>query len=173
MADNLEQILFRFAWFSNPSASLMKRGTHQSISVRYMRAPHGREVSELWRGRLSAGRTPLHYAAMHGRVAALKELVGGGAALEVADTRGGFCPLHLAADAGQCEAVAALAGLGACVEARTAKGWTPLVLATMKVRLIWNDILPTRTAFGHCASAVLADADSFAGQAVQAARIYR
>lgn len=82
---------------------------------------------------MHAGRTALHYAAMHGRVGAVRELVGSGASLEVADGRGGFTALHLAADAGQCEAVAALLELGARLEAVSSKGWTPLVLATMKV----------------------------------------
>ena len=82
---------------------------------------------------MHAGRTALHYAAMHGRVGAVRELVGSGASLEVADGRGGFTALHLAADAGQCEAVGALLEAGARLEALSTKGWTPLVLATMKV----------------------------------------
>ena len=80
-----------------------------------------------------AGRTPLHYAAMHGRVAALEVLVKAGAALNEKDVRGGYTPLHLAADAGQCEAIARLVQLGAPLETRSPKGWTPLALATLKV----------------------------------------
>ncbi len=82
---------------------------------------------------LCAGRTPLHYAAMHGRVAALEVLVKAGAALNEKDVRGGYTPLHLAADAGQCEAIARLVQLGAPLETRSTKGWTPLALATLKV----------------------------------------
>ena len=82
---------------------------------------------------LSAGRTPLHYAAMHGRVAAVEELVRQGASVREKDIRGGYTPLHLAADAGQCEAICKLAALGAPLEALSNKGWTPLALATFKV----------------------------------------
>ncbi len=42
--------------------------------------------------------------------------------------------MHLAADAGQGDAVAALVALGAPLEARSAKGFTPLALATFKAR---------------------------------------
>lgn len=82
-----------------------------------------------------AGRTPLHYAAMHGRVDAISVLVQHGASVRAADTRGHFQPLHLAADAGQCDAIARLLQLGADIEARTLKGFSPLVLAVMKVSL--------------------------------------
>ncbi len=82
----------------------------------------------------STGRTALHYAAMHGRVEALQALAAAGGGVNAADTRGHFTPLHLAADAGQCEAIAALLALGASLEARTIKGFSPLVLAVMKVR---------------------------------------
>ncbi|KAK9816633.1 hypothetical protein WJX72_003077 [[Myrmecia] bisecta] len=78
------------------------------------------------------GRTPLHYAAMNGRVAAVEELIKQGAAVREKDSRGGYTPLHLAADAGQCEVIVKLVELGAGLEAQTHKGWTPLVLATMK-----------------------------------------
>lgn len=80
----------------------------------------------------AAGRTPLHYAAMHGRVAAVEVLVKAGAALNEKDVRGGYSPLHLAADAGQCEAITRLVQLGAPLETRSTKGWTPLALATLK-----------------------------------------
>lgn len=82
----------------------------------------------------NVGRTPLHYAAMHGRVAAIAELVRQGSSLEARDIRGGYTALHLAADAGQCDAVARLVELGARLEAASTKGWTPLGLATFKVR---------------------------------------
>ncbi len=59
-----------------------------------------------------------------------------GAALGEKDARGGYSALHLAADAGQCEAIVALARAGAPLELRSAKGWTPLALATLKVRVM-------------------------------------
>lgn len=46
------------------------------------------------------GRTPLHYAALHGRSNVIEDLVKLGASLHEVDDRGGFTPLHLAADAG-------------------------------------------------------------------------
>ena len=82
-----------------------------------------------------AGRAPLHYAAMHGRLDAIEALVEAGASVSRKDAQGGFTPLHLAADAGQCEAVETLLRLGAQLEPRSAQGWTPLGLATLKVIL--------------------------------------
>ena len=79
------------------------------------------------------GRTPLHYAALHGRAAAVEELIKQGAAHGACDNRGGYTPLHLAADAGQCEVISRLFELGADLEAVSIKGWTPLALANMKV----------------------------------------
>ena len=79
------------------------------------------------------GRTPLHYAALHGRAAAVEELIKQGAAHAAKDNRGGYTPLHLAADAGQCEVISRLFELGADLEAVSTKGWTPLALANMKV----------------------------------------
>jgi ankyrin repeat protein len=70
---------------------------------------------------------------MHGRVAAVVELVRQGASVDARDARGGYAPLHLAADAGQCEVMARLVELGADLEARSAKGTTALALATTKV----------------------------------------
>jgi len=86
----------------------------------------------------SAGRTPLHYAALHGRAAAVEELIKQGAAHGAKDNRGGYTPLHLAADAGQCEVISRLFELGADLEAVSIKGWTPLALANMKVS--WHTI---------------------------------
>lgn len=60
--------------------------------------------------------------------------VKAGADVGARDAPGGYAPLHLAADAGQGDAVAALAALGAPLEARSAKGLTPLALATFKAR---------------------------------------
>lgn len=79
------------------------------------------------------GRTPLHYAALHGRAAAVEELIKQGAAHGAKDNRGGYTPLHLAADAGQCEVISRLCEMGADLEAVSTKGWTPLALANMKV----------------------------------------
>lgn len=80
-----------------------------------------------------AGRAPLHYAAMHGRLGAIEALVKAGALVNRKDVQGGFTPMHLAADAGQCEAMEALLRHGASVDPRSAQGWTPLGLATLKV----------------------------------------
>lgn len=60
--------------------------------------------------------------------------VKAGADVGERDAPGGYTPLHLAADAGQADAVGALAALGAPLEARSAKGLTPLALATFKAR---------------------------------------
>lgn len=57
-----------------------------------------------------------------------------GADARARDAPGGYTPLHLAADAGQGDAAAALVALGAPLEARSAKGLTPLALATFKAR---------------------------------------
>ena len=85
---------------------------------------------------MPSGRTPLHYAALHGRAAAVEELIKQGAAHEAKDNRGGYTPLHLAADAGQCEVISRLCEMGADLEAVSTKGWTPLALANMKVGLL-------------------------------------
>ena len=85
---------------------------------------------------LLLGRTPLHYAALHGRAAAVEELIKQGAAQEAKDKRGGYTPLHLAADAGQCEVISRLCEMGADLEAVSIKGWTPLALANMKVGVL-------------------------------------
>lgn len=85
--------------------------------------------------RMYVGRTPLHYAALHGRAAAVEELIKQGAAHAAKDNRGGYTPLHLAVDAGQCEVISRLFELGADLEAVSTKGWTPLALANMKVSI--------------------------------------
>ena len=85
---------------------------------------------------MPSGRTPLHYAALHGRAAAVEELIKQGAGHEAKDNRGGYTPLHLAADAGQCEVISRLCEMGADLEAVSTKGWTPLALANMKVGLL-------------------------------------
>ena len=74
---------------------------------------------------------------MHGRLDAIAALVEAGASVGGKDVQGGFTPLHLAADAGQCEAVETLLRLGAQLEPRSAQGWTPLGLATLKV-ILWT-----------------------------------
>ena len=65
----------------------------------------------------------------------MEELIKQGAAHEAKDNRGGYTPLHLAADAGQCEVISRLCEMGAHLEAVSTKGWTPLALANMKVRI--------------------------------------
>ena len=82
---------------------------------------------------LSAGRTPLYYAAQHGRIAALEELVGTGASMQAQDAIRGLTPMHVAADAGQCDSVAALVKLGAPLEVQSSKGCSPLGSAILKV----------------------------------------
>lgn len=91
----------------------------------------------IWVLLMHVGRTPLHYAALHGRAAAVEELIKQGAAHEAKDSRGGYTPLHLAADAGQCEVISRLCEMGADLEAVSIKGWTPLALANMKVGPVW------------------------------------
>ncbi len=83
-----------------------------------------------------AGRCPLHYAAMHGRLGAVEALVKAGASVNRKDVQGGFTPMHLAADAGQCEAMEALLRAGGSLNPRSTQGWTPLGLATLKVVLV-------------------------------------
>lgn len=103
--------------------------------------------------RTHAGRTPLHYAALHGRAAAVEELLKQGAAHGACDHRGGYTPLHLAADAGQCEVISRLFALGADLEAVSTKGWTPLALANMKVSTLLH-----LSAFASCLFLSLATA---------------
>lgn len=88
---------------------------------------------------------------MHGRVAAIEVLVKAGAAMSERDLRGGYTPLHLAADAGQCEAIARLVELGAPLETRSTKGWTPLALATLKVRAFHGQFKSTNDGKGGLA----------------------
>lgn len=53
--------------------------------------------------------------------------------MKARDLRAGYTPLHVAVDAGQCEVIIKLMELGANLEARSAKDYTPLALATLKV----------------------------------------
>jgi ankyrin repeat protein len=75
----------------------------------------------------AAGETPLHSAASHGHVEAVKALVALGADME-AKGAVGATPLHTAAANGHVEAVMALVALGADMEAKTANGETPLLI---------------------------------------------
>ncbi len=104
-----------------------------SIRVAGPHEQHQHLHSDVLEDMCFAGRTPLHYAALHGRAAAVEELIKQGAAHGAKDNRGGYTPLHLAADAGQCEVISRLFELGADLEAVSTKGWTPLALANMKV----------------------------------------
>jgi len=85
---------------------------------------------------------------LHGRAAAVEELIKQGAAHGAKDNRGGYTPLHLAADAGQCEVISRLFELGADLEAVSTKGWTPLALANMKVSDSYIQCIPLS---GHAA----------------------
>jgi hypothetical protein len=81
-----------------------------------------------------AGRTPLHYAALEGRladmVAYLREDRN---AVNLADSVG-FTPLHFAAQGQQAEAARVLIGAGAQVGSRNKFGNTALLVALANVR---------------------------------------
>ncbi len=96
----------------------------------------------------------MHYAALHGRAAAVEELIKQGAAHGAKDNRGGYTPLHLAADAGQCEVISRLFELGADLEAVSTKGWTPLALANMKVKDGGTQCILLSVHFFHLAGVV-------------------
>ncbi len=72
-----------------------------------------------------AGRTPLHLAATHCHVDAVKVLLEKGAKID-AKTTGGTTPLHVAAQAGCVDMVNLLLAKGAKVNARDDQGRTPL-----------------------------------------------
>lgn len=76
-----------------------------------------------------AGRTPLHYAALEGRVGDVVRLLREGANPDALD-REGFAPLHFAAQEYQVEATRALLDGGASVEVANRFGNTPLSTAT-------------------------------------------
>ncbi len=72
-----------------------------------------------------AGRTPLHYAALEGRVDDLRLMIAEGANVGAAD-KAGMTPLHMACQQAQVAAAAALIDAGAPVNAQDAHGNGPL-----------------------------------------------
>jgi ankyrin len=81
----------------------------------------------------SDGRGYLHRAAEGGCAAAVKELVGRGAAVDAADVTG-LTPLHVAALSGRSDVVGALLSNGASVAKATPSGRTALHLASLAGR---------------------------------------
>ena len=77
------------------------------------------------------GRSPLHYAAGDGDLAAVRKHLKAGADASAAD-RAGWTPLHFAAQAQAAEIVRALIEKGANVEAEDRHGNTPLSTAVSK-----------------------------------------
>src|SRR3954470_18310945 len=81
------------------------------------------------------GRTPLHYAAQEGRIAAVKLLVATTSDAAPEDARG-WTPLHVAALTAQTGAAEYLLQLHANVNQRTKESsWTPLHLAIGRAHL--------------------------------------
>ena len=80
-----------------------------------------------------AGRSPLHYAALEGRIAGVSAHLQDGADVNLAD-KAGFTPLHFAAQEQHIEAVRVLLGAGVDVHARNRFGNTPLLVALSNVR---------------------------------------
>ena len=72
--------------------------------------------------RLCRGRTPLHVAATHGRLAVSEQLLDRGAAVDVPDKHGRM-PLHYAAEHGAVAVAKLLLGRGASVAAADVNGW--------------------------------------------------
>lgn len=80
-----------------------------------------------------AGRSPLHYAAAEGRATDVRDLLDGGAEVDLADTAG-FTPLHLAAQQLHAKVARLLINAGASVHRRNRYGNTPLSTALFNVR---------------------------------------
>eukprot|EP00043_Microstomoeca_roanoka_P020099 m.236861 g.236861 ORF g.236861 m.236861 type:complete len:215 (-) comp17106_c1_seq6:189-833(-) len=76
----------------------------------------------------SAGYTPLHMHARHGRLEVVQLLIERGAHLEAKNIKG-KTPLHIASMTGQLEVARLLIERGAQLNARNNKGHTPLSLA--------------------------------------------
>jgi ankyrin repeat protein len=75
------------------------------------------------------GRTPLHNAVFEGRIAAVRDLIGGGSDVNAKD-RGGRTPLHFAAQEYRVEEARLLCAGGAVVDERDMSGNSPLWRAT-------------------------------------------
>lgn len=76
----------------------------------------------------SAGRSPLHYAAMNDEVPSVQTLLAEGASPDFQDKQG-FAPLHLAAQQYSVAAAAALLDGGASIDLENVFGNTPLFVA--------------------------------------------
>ena len=76
--------------------------------------------------RESHGATPLHFAVLHGRVAAAARLIDRGADVADATTDDGYTALHLAAMRGHVECAQLLIERGAPRDAKDRAGMTPL-----------------------------------------------
>jgi ankyrin repeat protein len=79
------------------------------------------------------GRAPLHYAALQGDAARVRELLAAGADPSSADDNG-WTPLHFAAQEQRLETVRILIATGASVDAQDAHGNTPLSRAVFNSR---------------------------------------
>lgn len=79
------------------------------------------------------GRSPLHYAALAGDAAAIRQLLASGLMVDAADENG-WTPLHFAAQRNAPEATDLLLKGGASVEARDSHGNTPLFTAVFNSR---------------------------------------
>jgi ankyrin repeat protein len=79
------------------------------------------------------GRTPLHYAALEGNAARIRQLLASGLIADAADDNG-WTPLHVAAQSNAADATAILLNAGASVDARDAHGNTPLSTAVFNSR---------------------------------------
>jgi len=79
------------------------------------------------------GRTPLHYAALDGDAARVRQLLASGLIADAADDNG-WTPLHFAAQSNAADATAILLDAGASVDAQEANGNTPLSTAVFNSR---------------------------------------
>jgi ankyrin repeat protein len=81
----------------------------------------------------TAGRSPLHYAALTNDAAEVTRLIAEGESPDSSDSQG-FTPLHLASQEHALDASAALLDLGATVDAINSFGNTPLFVAVFNSR---------------------------------------
>ncbi len=105
--------------------------------------------------KLRRGYSPLHYAAIRGKVKGVRSLLASGADVDVR-TRTGLTPLHLAAECGKSELAKLLISGGADLEARSYYRLTPLHRAALKnqcdiIELLIQNGASTapRNAIGH------------------------
>src|SRR5262245_44228615 len=79
------------------------------------------------------GRTALHYAALEGDAARVRQLLPSGLIADAPDDNG-WTPLHFAAQSNAADVTAILLKAGASVDARDAHGNTPLFTAVFNSR---------------------------------------